>query len=927
MFDAAGQLLRRAAVDGPVVVVLDDLQWVDRSTVDLIRFVARQRQPGPVLLVGAYRPYGQRPEVAGVLAELASIAEPVPLRGLSADEITELVQAETGASAPEGWARLVHERSGGHPFYARELCHLLAATGTVTGVPAAIREVIGRRLAGLSPECVALLEAAAVVGHASMRDVLVEVTGEPVGRVADLVGEAAAAGILGPDGEFAHDLYRESIAAATAMDRRVRLHQRAADALLSRHERGEAVAATEVARHLTAAVPLTGPVAALTWARRAAGAEAKRCAFTEAADQLAGAREAIAAAGQALPDADLVGLLTEEAELRLRGGEVARARPLLDLAWTRAVAAGTPELLGTVALGMDRIDPRFAMPRTELVAALDTARRALHGTGSALEARVTAALARQLQHSVAADRAPARALAQAAVAVARALDDPGTLASCLLAQHDALWTAGTAPERVRIAAEIADLAKRADDREQHAQALLLTASGQLESGSAAFRATLAEYTHVTAALRQPRHDYFLRIRQAALALLDGDIEAGEVLSEEAAVLGEGVEDHDTGNVRMSQRLEIVRARRDPAQLRATAAEAVRWWVGAPAHAHAVAAGFYARAGDLDAAQRELETVLALEDWRAERSYLWSVFVGEMATAAIALADRSLCRLLLDDLLPVADTCAVNGAFVCFMGAHAHRVGLLHAALGEPAPARDRLRQGLQIHRRLGARAWQAESHDALAGLGGPDAAQHARRAAALRAELRLTADPETGHGVRDVNVATYPQTARLRRAGELWEASFGDRTAHVRDSKGMRDLAALLARPGVWVSALDLAGGDLAAPASRPDPVLDRTAVAAYRRRLAHLEDEAARAGNDLARQRRVADERERLLAELRRAARPDGRPRSLGGTTAERARKAVTARIRDAIRRIAEVHPELGQHLDRTIRTGTHCRYEPAAG
>src|SRR5690606_30271828 len=118
--------------------------------------------------------------------------------------------------------------------------------------------------------------------------------------------------------------------------------------------------------------------------------------------------------------------------------------------------------------------------------------------------------------------------------------------------------------------------------------------------------------------------------------------------------------------------------------------------------------------------------------------------------------------------------------------------------------------------------------------------------------------------------------ARLRRAGELWEASFGDRTAHVRDSKGMRDLAALLAQPGVWLSALDLAGGDLPAPASRPDPVLDRTAVAAYRRRLAQLEEEAARSGTDLARQRRVADERERLLAELRRAARPDGRPRSL---------------------------------------------------
>ena len=136
---------------------------------------------------------------------------------------------------------------------------------------------------------------------------------------------------------------------------------------------------------------------------------------------------------------------------------------------------------------------------------------------------------------------------------------------------------------------------------------------------------------------------------------------------------------------------------------------MRWWVGAPAHAHAVAAGFLARAGDLDAARRELDTVLALDDWRADRSYLWSVFVGELATAAIALDDRPLCRRLLDDLLPLADTCAVNGALVCFMGAHAHRVGLLHAALGQAEPARQWLGRALEIHRRLGARAWEAET--------------------------------------------------------------------------------------------------------------------------------------------------------------------------------------------------------------------------
>ncbi len=74
-----------------------------------------------------------------------------------------------------------------------------------------------------------------------------------------------------------------------------------------------------------------------------------------------------------------------------------------------------------------------------------------------------------------------------------------------------------------------------------------------------------------------------------------------------------------------------------------------------------------------------------------------------------------------------------------------------------------------------------------------------------------------------------------------------------------------------------------------------------------------------------MATEREALITELSRAAGLAGRDRPLGASTTERARKAVTARIREAISRIEAVVPELGAHLDRSVRTGTVCRYEPA--
>ena len=258
---------------------------------------------------------------------------------------------------------------------------------------------------------------------------------------------------------------------------------------------------------------------------------------------------------------------------------------------------------------------------------------------------------------------------------------------------------------------------------------------------------------------------------------------------------------------MSQRLEIVRARDDPSELRDMAAEAVRWWIGAPAHAHAVAAGFYARAGDLDAARRELDTVLALPDWRTDRSYLWSIFIGELAAAAIALDDRALCQLLLDDLLPLADTCAVNGALVCFMGAHAHRIGLL---LRRPRPSRTGPRTGstgrCEIHRRLGARAWQAETHRAAA-LGGADAPNMPAGAALDR----------TGAGNR-----TAPSHRRRRRPLTTRRRHVAGQLPRTRGLSARRQGAARPGRPagppGTDLSALSLAGGEVPPQRARAAP-------------------------------------------------------------------------------------------------------------
>jgi hypothetical protein len=134
------------------------------------------------------------------------------------------------------------------------------------------------------------------------------------------------------------------------------------------------------------------------------------------------------------------------------------------------------------------------------------------------------------------------------------------------------------------------------------------------------------------------------------------------------------------------------------------------------------------------------------------------------------------------------------------------------------------------------------------------------------------------------------------------------------------------------VAAFDLAAAAQGSPAqgrlaAAPDTgeVIDAQARSAYRQRLRELEEAAAEADTaaDIERSARVAAERDALVEALTQAYGLGGRVRR-AGSAAERARTAVTARIRDAIRRIGEAHPDLGRHLARSVRTGTFCSYEP---
>ena len=170
-------------------------------------------------------------------------------------------------------------------------------------------------------------------------------------------------------------------------------------------------------------------------------------------------------------------------------------------------------------------------------------------------------------------------------------------------------------------------------------------------------------------------------------------------------------------------------------------------------------------------------------------------------------------------------------------------------------------------------------------------------------------------------------TRELVRAGPLWRLTFDGTSVHLPGMKGLADLAILLRTPGREVPVLDLAEPTGSGAAARNGDLgerIDGQARAAYKERLRVLQAELddADAAGDPERGAAAQREMDALTAELAAAYGLHGPRRT--GDPAERARAAVTQRIRSALTKVTAVHPAAGEHLERAVATGRFCCYRP---
>ena len=972
LFDALVALLRARSARSPIVILIDDLHAVDEGSLVALDFVSRTLRDAAVLLVITMheRVPDRAPEATVALQNIVRAGRRILLGGLGREDIGRLIEQTSGIAAAPALVQSLHAATEGNPFFVREVLALLAAEGRLDDppdelpLPDSVRETIRRRLEPLGDGRVQMLELAAIIGRTFTVAALERAS--PLARdcVVDALDEAASVGLVaalpGTLGHyrFEHGLVRDTLFADMDDEQRMRGHRAVGEALEEVYRGAIEAHLPELAHHFLSAATFGDPAKAVDYAERAAQRALDTLAYEQAADLYALALEALAQMAPDLPRrADLL--------LGLGAAQSHAGRPAARASYEGAVAAaraiGADDVLARAALGFApfALTPGY-VDEAHVAVLVDALERIGEGDDP-MRVRLLGSLAVALYWSDSAERRAE--LASEALQMARRLGDDATLAIALGSAQLATCGPDATEQGLAWLRELFELTERAGEtvmslaaRSRHVDLLL-----ELDDLAGADIA-IETLERVARKARDRRAAAFVPLHRARRAALDGRLEESrrllDELSDTAAALSAS-----TIPITVASQGVVLTLVRDGAReigeiarAYADASPAMPCW-------RACVAAALADDGRGEEARLELDRLIADDFAALPRDNLWLAAMALVCETVLALDLREQAEAVHAKLAPFAGrnvvlpTVAFLGPVELWLGIMARVAGRDAEALEQLAAARVRAtRDGARtslariaveeavVHVRDGGAAARRRAEqllqEAAAGCAAIGLVRLAEQVEALREELRAGAGTD-----RSAGAAGPAGEASLRRIGAVWTMSCRGRTIHLNDGRGLRLIALLLERPGTEVHSLDLVAAVDGAPiggvversggqetAGRfgvqggAGPALDVRAKDEYRERIGTLEAQIAKAESrrDEPAAERARSELEFVRRELARAVGMRGRDRETG-SHAERARINVTRAIRATLKRIASYDAQLGAELDRSVRTGTFCVYEPA--
>jgi tetratricopeptide (TPR) repeat protein len=652
--------------------------------------------------------------------------ETIELRGLDEADTTALI-GEFGTDAmPEQVNRALWEETKGNPFFLEEMVRHLGAGHASAGsngapwpleLPEGIREVIGRRLATLSERTGEVLTTAAVIGREFRIELLEALGSYDEDELDDVVEESVNAHVIaeipGVYGRcsFTHSLIRQTLYDGLTGTRRARLHLRVAEAL----ERLEAGAPepplAELAHHFCLAPPARGASKAVEYAERAAEQAGKQLAYEEAArlyELALHALEQSGADGQRRCE-----LLLACGDAQIKAGDSIAARGTFRQAADVARALGSARLLTLAALGYGQVGQMAGGVVDETVVRLiEEALAAVGDSDPALRARLLARLAMELSFSEQTERRAE--LSSEAVDIARRAEDASGLGFALVARHWSLWGPQNVQERLATTNDLLALAERSGDERLAMQGHRWRMMDLLELGEMdAVDIEIDAYKQIAARRRRLSDELYLHLYRAMRLLFAGDFDEGQTEGNEAARVGDRIQDTNTGNATLLLSLTYRRERGGLERLEGPVRFYVERFATIPGW-RCVLAWLLAETGKSDEAREILDSFVTDGFHGLPLDGIWLGAVAYLAEAAAVLGDPTHAAALHERLEPYADrNVAIGWASTCAGSASRH-LGLLADLLGRRDEAIARLETALAMNERMRARPWVVHTQVALA---------------------------------------------------------------------------------------------------------------------------------------------------------------------------------------------------------------------
>ncbi len=725
ILEGVARFLAAVSARTPVVLVLDDLHWVDAASLQLLRHLIASGIPMAVTVVGTFREsdLSRTHPLTGALADLRreGNVDRLDLVGLADTEILDLMNAAAGHEMAEEGVALAHalrRETAGNPFFLVEVLRHLAETGAFAqdadgrwvlsddlgdlGLPSSVREVVAHRVARLGEPTEKALALAAVIGRDFDLDVLTAVVDTDEDTLLDLLDGAIAAGLVDePEQQFGryrfvHALIQHTLYQDLSSARRQRAHQRIAEALEARADDDQVVA--ELAHHWIAATRPADAAKAIGYARRAGDAALAAYAPLDAVGWYSQALDLLDRQARA-DDRTRCELLTALGTAQAQAGGSEHRDTLRD-AGRIALRIGDRDLLVGVAQSRTPGLESVSEVDSERLAVLEAALTAVGPADSMARARLLACLADEIDPREAEKRC---ATAGEAIDVAHRVGEEAALIEVLVFAANPLNSPDTLDRRLRESALALELADRYGDVAGRVQARFYRMQADCERGDIeSFDAGLAEMERLAERTGLPYHWYALHMLRSWRHLLAGrtvEAEADAVAafdcgtrsghSAAEATFGAQVLQRCTQQGQLDLIVEV-------------AAQGMAENPTIPTWRTAVMVA-YCELGRFDEASELFDVGFATGFSDLPFDVTWHQAAVQYADCAADLRRTDAAPLLTDQLQPYAD----HFAFLACVdsGSLARPLGRLATLLGHYDDAEQHLRDALAMHERMGARFW------------------------------------------------------------------------------------------------------------------------------------------------------------------------------------------------------------------------------